>query len=206
MNYRQHSLLGLFLFVIVYKLLSRTTYFIIDIYDFIICVIISLLASLLPDLDHPRSMTTKIFVALSVLLSVGLIVFNFLSSGHFVASDIKLIILPMFFISVPWLIYSVYGHRNITHSLFTWVVLSMLFFFGSIYFDKTYYVFFFSISFLSHILTDCLTSYGVSIYYPISKRRYHSIIPTNKKIIYIPFIVLNFVGFILFLIWFVFSL
>lgn len=70
-------------------------------------------------------------------------------------------------------IYSRFGHRTLTHSLF-FVSLTVVsfFLFENLIFSKIRYSAIYAISIFSHVLLDMLTTDGVEVMFPFSKTRY----------------------------------
>ncbi|NQV00253.1 MAG: metal-dependent hydrolase [Parcubacteria group bacterium] len=61
------------------------------------------------------------------------------------------------------------GHRGALHSLAGLVVFSYIAYFVSSFFGEPLFFIYFSLGFLSHLLSDMLTKSGVEIFYPWKK-------------------------------------
>lgn len=81
---------------------------------------------------------------------------------------------------------SVFGHRGIIHTPIFAFLLSLLFYFGISYvaynipFETTQlfkiFHFSFTIGYMSHIVLDMMTPFGIMAFYPFTKRRFHLIV------------------------------
>ncbi len=176
MKGRTHAGVGVALFLFLYnKLPARFDY---------LGLLIVFLASLLPDIDHPKSIfnkyillfknkTTKLaFYSVSGILVLW---YDYLYTHNpgFKAVGILLIIV------------AISSHRNgFTHSLFGMIVFSFVAgYIGNMY-NIHYIVYYFMIGYGSHLLCDMATNRGVPLLYPFNKKKVKFPITykTNSKI------------------------
>lgn len=81
---------------------------------------------------------------------------------------------------ISYLIYHIFGHRTITHSLLIWTLLLIA---SPIFLHTTTsIIIFFSmyLGIMSHILLDMISPIGVPLLYPLTKYNFH-LIPRFKK-------------------------
>lgn len=137
-------------------------------------------ASLLPDIDHPKSKINKYILpvkskdgkrALFICLGIAVLLFDYFYYGE---TAIKLLGGILIMIGLT-------SHRNgITHSL----VGMMLFMFVVHYFGTKYdykiLTTLFALGYSSHLFSDWFTKGGVPLFYPITKKKFKCII--NLKV------------------------
>jgi inner membrane protein len=82
-------------------------------------------------------------------------------------------------------IYTKYGHRTITHSLASWLLVSLPFFASfALAPDIAYYLWGTALGYLSHIFADLLTVSGIPLAYPWSEKKFVAlggIVDTGKR-------------------------
>lgn len=135
-------------------------------------MIVVILASILPDIDHPKSMINKYILPFKnkttkivVYVCLGIIVlwFDFLYTKEIALKSLAL----------SFIIIGLSTHRNgLLHSL-----TGMMFFMLMIGYTCTKYslpplVYPFTIGYASHLMGDMFTKMGVPLFYPFSKRKF----------------------------------
>ena len=129
MESRNHLFFGLLFFLLALSANFKFHFIIFNWLNIFICVLIFLIYSLLPDIDHRNSNITWIFIDLSILgLIVGVIEYLYFHSFE--------LLIFSFAILVLLLIFSGFSHRGIIHSLFSGILFSLplIFSFGWFYF------------------------------------------------------------------------
>ena len=102
-------------------------------------------ATLLPDIDHTKSLIGKLFFPIAKAINRR------------------------------------YGHRTITHSIFTWIVLTgLISTFQGAYFPSIKAAQVFGLAYGSHLLFDMMTVQGVPLFYPFKKNP--CVIPGNPHL------------------------
>lgn len=158
MTYKTHTKFGLFLYLIFIIYIGIS----IKVLPF---ALISIFASLLPDIDHFKS-----FISNKKVLM-------------WCAFLIMFLLLEIDLYKILWIIAWYYlskmsGHRNFSHSIF-----SIILFFPVFYLTGTYV--YFAIGYLSHLIADMISG-GVSLFYPLVKQRIGiNLIKTDSFIEYV---------------------
>ncbi|AJA48843.1 hypothetical protein CPAST_c27760 [Clostridium pasteurianum DSM 525 = ATCC 6013] len=133
----------------------------------IIAVIILIISSLLPDIDHPKSIFNKYIlpvknkmVKVSVYGGIGtiLIVFNI-----FYRNIPELMVIGMVLIIVAFS-----SHRmGFTHSILGMIVFAFIVNYRALQYNNIYLVYYFIIGYSTHIIGDMCTNRGVPLFYPL---------------------------------------
>ena len=173
MNYKQHSFAGLGFFSLGIVSLQYLDFS----FDWITiskCMILSVIGSLIPDIDHPKAFLSLHLPVLTALFSV---IFYLLNDSFLfyimIGFTVFLFILPRF-------LNSYFGHRSVTHSFLLTFILFICLGVSSLFVDSIFllYSFFLLLGVLSHLYVDGFTVSGVPFAYPVSKKRYRtSILP-----------------------------
>ncbi len=134
--------------------------------------IIVIIASLMPDIDHPKSMINKYILPFKnkltktvIYLCLSSIVFYF---DYLYVNDIVLKALGVTLIFV-----AISSHRNgLTHSLVGLIVFTII----CRYIGKAYNIhngpYYFMIGYGMHLLCDMGTKKGIPLFYPLIKKKY----------------------------------
>lgn len=135
-------------------------------------LLVVILASLLPDIDHPKSIINKYILPFKnkktkaiVYICIAIIVFYF---DYLYIGEPALKALGIVFIFI-----AVSSHRNgLTHSLVGLIVFTII----SSYIGKTYNIsnlaYYFMLGYGMHLICDMTTKMGVPLFYPFLKKKY----------------------------------
>ncbi|MEA4825553.1 metal-dependent hydrolase [Clostridium sp. JNZ J1-5] len=135
-------------------------------------LIVVILASLIPDIDHPKSIINKYILPFrnkktktTVYLCLAIIVL-YTDYLYMREPALKVLGISLIFIAVS-------SHRNgLTHSLVGLIVFTML----SGYLGKTYSIpnlpYYFMIGYGMHLVCDMGTKRGIPLFYPFIKKKY----------------------------------
>ncbi|MDP4145053.1 MAG: metal-dependent hydrolase [Bacillota bacterium] len=138
----------------------------------IVGMLVVIIASLLPDIDHPKSIVNKyilpfksklVKLIIYVFLGLGVLVFNYYHGNipAFIALGTTLIMIGFS------------SHRKgLTHSLLGLVIFSFIISYISNRYNMSFAVYYFIIGYGLHILCDMTTSRGVPLLYPLSKKNF----------------------------------
>ena len=127
----------------------------------------SLIGSLIPDIDHPNSYISRRFIVISWLTNLLLFLIKVITS---------LILLLCFWIkkSKKEEILKMFEHRGIFHTLLFAFLITWLLSFIPINSEiLKIFQFGFLTGYLSHLLMDMLTVFGVKILFPITTHTFH---------------------------------
>ncbi|UOR10364.1 metal-dependent hydrolase [Halobacillus amylolyticus] len=129
-----------------------------------------LFGSLLPDIDTPRStLGQKFWRILMLILLAAFLLYLFAPEFFNVYRDE----LKIFAILMLPLLIMVRTHRKMTHSLSFIVLLGVYsYLIGYLVTVPSYYFLGLMIGTLSHLLGDVVTSKGIPLFYPLTKRHY----------------------------------
>ncbi|OBR91892.1 MULTISPECIES: metal-dependent hydrolase [Clostridium] len=176
MKGKTHAEVGIVTFLSVYNVLPGK-------FNYIGLLIVAF-SSILPDVDHPKSIinkyilpfrnkTSKIMVYSS--LGIGLLWYDYLYTK---APIIKAI-------GISFIIIAVSSHRNgLTHSLMGMILFSFIIgYLGNMY-NVHYLVYYFMIGYGMHLLCDMVTNRGVPLFYPFKNKKFKLPLTynTNSKI------------------------
>jgi inner membrane protein len=164
MTGKTHAAIGGIIYVaICNKLPGKFTY---------IGVIIAILASILPDIDHPKSIINKYIlpfknkatkVTIYVCLGIIILWFDFLYT-----KDIAIKSLALSFIII-----GLSTHRNgLLHSLTGMILFMLMIGYTCEKYSITPLVYPFTIGFGSHLIGDMFTKMGVPLFYPFLKKKF----------------------------------
>lgn len=181
MNYRQHSFVGLGSLIITLPLFHHIEMFTVNIITIAYIAVYTIIGSLAPDIDHPKAYLSRILYALIGIGTIILIFKRILSIEDY--KYIPIIVIPLLLLGISKLIYRLYGHRTITHSLLIVLLMSLILIATSFLIDiYTIYFYCFISGYLSHILADTFTGNGIPYFYPFSTRKYkYMFIPQKHK-------------------------
>ncbi|MDD3224239.1 MAG: metal-dependent hydrolase [Clostridium sp.] len=128
-------------------------------------------ASLLPDVDHPKSILNKYILPIknktNKLLIYGgvgilIIAYNMKYKGG---------ISQLNAIGALFIIIALSSHRNgLTHSIAGLISFSFIANYLAYSYNKDYLVYYFIIGYLSHLIADMFTSRGVPLFYPFKDK------------------------------------
>ncbi len=134
-------------------------------------MMVVILASLLPDIDHPKSIINKYILPfknkstkITLYMCLGIIILWY---------DYVYTKQPVFrALGVSFMIIAVSSHRNgLTHSLSGMIIFSFIVgYIGNMY-DIHYLVYYFMIGYGMHLLCDMATSKGVPLLYPFRNKK-----------------------------------
>jgi inner membrane protein len=137
-----------------------------------IAMVVVFLASILPDIDHPKSMINKYIlpfknkntkVTIYVCLGIIILWFDFLY-----AKEIALKSLALSFIII-----GLSTHRNgLLHSLTGMMLFMLMIGYTCRKYSLPPLVYPFTIGYGSHLMGDMFTKMGVPLFYPFSKRKF----------------------------------
>lgn len=130
------------------------------------------LASILPDIDHPKSFINQYILPFKNKLTkttfyftLGIVIY-FINSFYFNFTYFNLIS----FFSV---LIGLSNHRNgLTHSIFGFLCFVSLFGYAAVVYKFQEYIIPFSIGYIMHLIADMFTNGGVPIMYPFKKKRF----------------------------------
>jgi inner membrane protein len=135
-------------------------------------MIVVLLASILPDIDHPKSMINKYILPfknkntkVTIYICLGIIIlwFDFLYAKKIALKSL----------AVCLIIIGLSIHRNgLLHSLTGMMLFMLLIGYACTKYSVTPLVYPFTIGYGSHLMGDMLTKMGVPLFYPFSKRKF----------------------------------
>lgn len=147
-------------------------------------MIMVVLASILPDIDHPKSIINKYILPfknkatkVTLYICIGVII---LWCDYLYTKE------PIFkALGVSFIIIAVSSHRNgLTHSLSGMIIFSFIVgYIGNMY-NIHYLIYYFMIGYGMHLLCDMATNRGVPLFYPFKNRKFKLPITyrTNSKI------------------------
>ncbi|GAA0177609.1 metal-dependent hydrolase [Clostridium sediminicola] len=133
--------------------------------------LIVIFASLLPDIDHPKSLFNKYILPVrnkktkrTVYLSFAIIIlwYDLISGGKPI---LRVIVIGLILIAFS-------THRNgLTHSLFSMIVFTILAGYIEFVFNFDNIVEYISIGYGMHLIGDMFTISGVPLFYPVVKKK-----------------------------------
>ena len=131
-----------------------------------------LLASILPDVDHPKSMVNKYIlpfknkstkVTIYVCLAIIILWFDFLYTKELLLKSLALC----------FIIIGLSTHRNgLLHSLTGMILFMLMIGYTSTKYSLPPLVYPFTIGYGSHLVGDMFTNMGVPLFYPFSKKKF----------------------------------
>ncbi|KEH98908.1 metal-dependent hydrolase [Clostridium botulinum] len=135
-------------------------------------IIIVGIASLLPDIDHPKSMINKYILpfknkktkmVIYIALSIIVLYFDYM---YIKSPVLKAIGIALIFVAVS-------SHRNgLTHSLIGLVIFTII----ASYIGKCYAIpasaYYFVIGYGMHLFCDMMTKMGIPLFYPFINKKY----------------------------------
>ncbi|WP_368489649.1 metal-dependent hydrolase [Clostridium sp. BJN0013] len=176
MKGKTHAGVGLVTFLSVYDILPGKFNY--------VGIFVVIFASVLPDIDHPKSIINKYIlpfrnkltkVVFYSCLGTILLWYDYLYKGEPV---IKAIGISFFIIALS-------THRNgLTHSLTGMIMFSFIIgYLGNMY-NLHYLVYYFIIGYGMHLLCDMITDRGVPLFYPFKNKKFRMPLTyrTNSKI------------------------
>lgn len=136
----------------------------------IMALVILIISSLLPDVDHPKSIFNKYIlpvkskmVKISVYAGIGiiLIIFNILYSN----------IPELMVIGMVLIIIAFSSHRiGFTHSILGMIVFAFISNYIALKYNNTNLVYYFIAGYSTHIIGDMCTNRGVPLFYPLKDK------------------------------------
>ncbi|MCY6483297.1 metal-dependent hydrolase [Clostridium aestuarii] len=135
-------------------------------------ILIVIIASLMPDIDHPKSIINKYILPFKnkktktiMYLGFALIV---LWVNYLYTREAALNALGIVFIFV-----AISSHRNgLTHSLVGLIVFTFISgYLGEIY-DVSFIAYYFMVGYGMHLTCDMMTKMGIPLFYPFKKKKY----------------------------------
>ncbi|APM40912.1 metal-dependent hydrolase [Clostridium kluyveri] len=176
MKGKTHAGVGVVTFLSVYDILPGKFNY--------IGIFVVIFASILPDIDHPKSIINKYIlpfrnkltkIVFYSCLGTILLWYDYLYKGEPV---IKAIGISFFIIALS-------THRNgLTHSLTGMIMFSFIIgYLGNMY-NLHYLVYYFIIGYGMHLLCDMITDRGVPLFYPFKNKKFKMPLTykTNSKI------------------------
>mgnify|MGYP000895457966 CR=1 FL=1 len=135
-------------------------------------LVVVLLGSLLPDIDHPKSIINKYILPFSnkltkvfIYAALGVVIlwYDYINPGE-----------PIFkALAVAFLIIAVSAHRNgLTHSAAGMILFSLIAGYIGNEYNIKYLAYYFMIGYGMHLVCDMFTNRGVPLLYPFSKRKF----------------------------------
>ncbi|WP_446897878.1 metal-dependent hydrolase [Clostridium sp. LBM24168] len=176
MKGKTHAGMGILTFLSIYQLIpGGFSYF---------GMIVVAFSSVLPDIDHPKSIINKYVlpfknkmtkVTLYICLGIILLWYDYLYSDEPIVRAA----------GVVSIIIAVSSHRSgLTHSLMGMSMFSFIAgYIGNMY-DIRYLIYYFMIGYGMHLICDMFTNRGVPLFYPFSKKKvkFPLTYSTNSKI------------------------
>ncbi len=162
MRGKSHISFGLFLYILVWdKVPDRVK---------LPGLIISAIASIFPDIDHPKSIFNKYILPIKnkygKIIFFGAISVLILIYDHYITQNyfFKFLAFVVFLVGLA-------GHRNgLTHSIFAMMIFSFIVYYLNMYFHLDNYLVPFAIGYVSHLIGDMLTDRGIPLFYPLTKK------------------------------------
>lgn len=135
-------------------------------------LIIVIISSLIPDIDHPKSIINKCFLPVknkktktTIYSCLALVVlwFDYLYIGE---PALKALGITLIFVALS-------SHRNgLTHSLTGLIAFTMIAgYLGEVY-NINFIVYYFMIGYGMHLLCDMMTKMGIPLFYPFVTKKY----------------------------------
>lgn len=134
-------------------------------------LIIVVIASLFPDIDHPKSIINKYILPfrnkktkITIYVCLGIIVlwFDYLFTNK---AELKALAISLFVIALS-------SHRNgVTHSLVGLIIFALIFGYLGKYYNWDNVVYYFISGYGMHLLCDMMTKMGVPLFYPFRKKK-----------------------------------
>ena len=138
MNWKKHLLFGALIFLLInFFYFYNSVPF--NYFDFIVGISIIMVYSILPDIDHPLSNITWIFILSSILMTLL----------YFLENNFLFIYLGISLLIFIFLTAKVCKHRGRIHSIIVGVLFSM-----PLYFIGINFFFYGFIGYLSHLILD----------------------------------------------------
>lgn len=176
MKGKTHAGIGVVTFLSVYDILPGKFNY--------IGILVVIFASILPDIDHPKSVINKYIlpfrnkltkVIFYDCLGIILLWYDYLYKGEPVIKAI----------GISFLIIALSTHRNgVTHSLTGMIMFSFIIgYLGNMY-NLHHLVYYFIIGYGMHLLCDMATNRGVPLFYPFKNKKFKMPLTykTNSKI------------------------
>lgn len=176
MKGKTHAGVGIVTFLSLYNILPGNVN--------IVGIIVLILASVLPDIDHPKSIINKYILPfknkatkVTLYLCLGIVVLWY---DYLYTKEPVLKALGMSLIAI-----AISSHRNgLTHSLSGMIIFSFITgYIGNMY-NTHYLIYYFMIGYGMHLLCDMATNRGVPLLYPFRNKKVKLPITynTNSKI------------------------
>lgn len=147
-------------------------------------LVMVLVGSLLPDIDHPKSIINKYILPFSnkmtkvaIYAAIGAIIlwYDYINPGE-----------PIFkALAVAFIIIAISTHRNgLTHSVAGMVLFSFIAGYIGNSYNQQYLTYYFMIGYGMHLVCDMATNRGIPLMYPFSKKKFKFpfTYKTNSKI------------------------
>ena len=131
-----------------------------------------IVASLLPDIDHPKSMVNKYILPFKngltkrvMYVCIGILVLWF---DYLFTKESSLRALGVAFIAIGFS-----SHRNgLTHSIFGLIIFTFIIKYIGKQYGILYIEYYFLIGYGMHLLCDMMTKKGIPLFYPLTKTKY----------------------------------
>ena len=192
MNYKQHVICSLGFCSLVILIIERFSLIPLDLGDYIKYFLVSVVASFLPDFDHPDAHFTKNIPLILISAAVPVLFLQYFFSDIALRgvnlSQLDIVIylagfLGLFIYIFSRVIHKISGHRGITHAPFVYLLfalVSLIFWFISNLVKKgqfDFLIILFSLGsvIFGHIIPDGFSGSGVPLLIPLTKKKFHTI-------------------------------
>jgi inner membrane protein len=136
----------------------------------LISIVVLVIASLLPDVDHPKSIFNKYILPIKNNL-VKFIIYGSVGAGIIILNFRYERIAELNVIGILFIIIGFSSHRNgLTHSIAGIIIFAFVANYLGDKYNNKYLVYYFIIGYSSHIVGDMFTNRGVPLFYPLKNK------------------------------------
>jgi inner membrane protein len=136
----------------------------------LISIVVLVIASLLPDVDHPKSIFNKYILPIKNNL-VKFIIYGSVGAGIIILNFRYERIAELNIIGILFIIIGFSSHRNgLTHSIAGIIIFAFVANYLGNKYNNKYLVYYFITGYSSHIIGDMFTNRGVPLFYPLKNK------------------------------------
>jgi inner membrane protein len=136
----------------------------------LISIVVLVIASLLPDVDHPKSIFNKYILPIKNNM-VKFIIYGSVGAGIIILNFRYERIAELNVIGILFIIIAFSSHRNgLTHSIAGIIIFAFVANYLGDKYNNKYLVYYFIIGYSSHIVGDMFTNRGVPLFYPLKNK------------------------------------
>jgi inner membrane protein len=136
----------------------------------LISIVVLVIASLLPDVDHPKSIFNKYILPIKNNM-VKFIIYGSVGAGIIMLNFRYERIAELNVIGILFIIIGFSSHRNgLTHSIGGIIIFAFVANYLGDKYNNKYLVYYFIIGYSSHIVGDMFTNRGVPLFYPLKNK------------------------------------